>query len=453
MDILYTWSGFSTKKKAIIIGVFAFIVLAVVLSICLTSGYKATTMRLLRMEGTVTLVTSSGSTKQPTGNMRFRSGDSLTTGEDGLATIALDDDKIITLQSNSRAEFSKSRKKIEMTLTQGALFFNVTKPLDADETFDIKTSTMVVGIRGTSGYVYVDRNGNPTIILTDGHVHVTGVNPSTGETKEADVYAGQRLSVFILTGSGETVVFSLDNINPEDLPLGALNVIANNAILLERVCADTGWDPDYIKALAKGEADEEPAEPEETIATPTPTTAPDATVTPSPTPTPADEDDDEDDWDDDDWDPTPTPRTSGSDSGHSSSDDDDDSGSSSGGGSSSATNTPTPRPTSGSATATPTPRPTSGSATNTPTPRPNATATPTPRPASSTATPTPRPNTPTPTPRPTNTPTPVPATPSPEPASPSPEPEPTPEETEPSNETDPGETGTGETEEDLVSTN
>ena len=359
MDILYTWSGFSTKKKAIIIGVFAFIVLAVVLTLCLTSGYKATTMRLLRMQGTVTLVTSSGSTKEPKGNMRFSSGDSLATGEDGLATIALDDDKIITLQSNSRAEFSKSRKKIEMTLTQGALYFNVTKPLEGDETFDIKTSTMIVGIRGTSGYIYVDRNGNPTVILTDGHVHVTGVNPSNGETKEADVYAGQRLSVFILSGTGETVVFSLDNIAPEDLPQGALDVIANNAALLERVCADTGWDPDYIKALAKGETEEEPTEPEETVATPTPTTAPDSTATPTPTPTPADEDDDDDDWDDDDWDPTPTPRSSGSDSGNSSSDDDDDN---SGSGSGSATNTPTPRPTSSSATATPTPRPTSTSA-------------------------------------------------------------------------------------------
>ena len=404
MNILYTWKGFSLKKKAIIAGIAALVIIIPIVIACISSNYTATTMRLLKVQGTVTLETSSGS-KPLKNNMRFQSGDALSTGEDGMASIGLDNDKIITMQPNSRAEFTKSRKKIEMNLTQGGVYFNVTKPLDADESFDIKTSTMVVGIRGTSGYVYVDRNGNPTIFTTDGHVHVTGVNPATGETKETDCYAGQSVSVFILNGTGDTVVFSLDNLTENDIPEFVLNIIANNALLLEKVCADTGWDPELIKSLASGTPEDIPEETEETKATPTPTPTPKPTATGTPTPTPVEDEDDEDDddYDYDDRRSTPTPRpTSGS---SSSSNDDDDNDNSGGGGS---TNTPTPRPTV-------TPRPSSSSAT--PTPRPSATVTP--------------------TPRPTNTPTPVPDTPSPIPEpSPSEATEPS-EETEPSDETDP----------------
>ena len=417
MGILYAWKGFSIKKKAIIAGIIALAIIIPVVIICISSNYTATTMRLLRVQGTVTLETSTGN-KPLKNNMRFQSGDALSTGEDGMASIGLDNDKVITLQPNSRAEFSKTRKKIEMNLTRGGLFFNVTKPLDADETFDIKTSTMVVGIRGTSGYVYVDRNGNPTVFITDGHVHVTGINPSTGETKETDCYAGQRVSVFILNGSSDTVVFTLDNLTENDIPEFVLNIIANNAVLLEKVCADTGWDPDLIKSLAKGTPDELPEETEETtLATPTPTSTP--TPSPAPgTPTPEPEDDEDDDYwdDDDDYSPTPRPTSSSGGSSSDNNDNDNNNGNSGSSGSGSGTSDPTPRPTSGN---TPTPRPTS-------TPRPSG--------ATNSPTPTPRPTT-----RPSNTPTPSPV------PSPTQETDPGPTPTEANNEPDP--TGSSEPEE------
>ena len=36
---------------------------------------------------------------------------------------------------------------------------------------------MVVGIRGTSGYVYYDDAGRESLVITDGTVHVTATNP------------------------------------------------------------------------------------------------------------------------------------------------------------------------------------------------------------------------------------------------------------------------------------
>lgn len=45
----------------------------------------------------------------------------------------------------------KSGKKLEMLLQSGDIFFNISQPLDDDETLNIRTSTMAVGLRGTSG--------------------------------------------------------------------------------------------------------------------------------------------------------------------------------------------------------------------------------------------------------------------------------------------------------------
>ena len=145
-----------TREKKIIVAALAAVVVAAVVIVCIiisNNRYLAKTMRLLRVEGTVNIEDSRGGSKSVTNNLRFQSGDALNTGADGLASVGLDDTKIVTLQNDSRAEFFKSGKKLELKLTKGALFFNVTEKLKADETFEIKTSTMTAGIRGTSGIV------------------------------------------------------------------------------------------------------------------------------------------------------------------------------------------------------------------------------------------------------------------------------------------------------------
>ena len=71
-------------------------------------------MRLLRVEGTVNIEDSRGGSKSVTNNLRFQSGDALNTGADGLASVGLDDTKIVTLQNDSRAEFLKNGKKVNL---------------------------------------------------------------------------------------------------------------------------------------------------------------------------------------------------------------------------------------------------------------------------------------------------------------------------------------------------
>ena len=357
-------TGKRVSKKSLVfvstLVVFAAVV-TTIFALIYQKCYHATSMRLLRVEGTVNIETSNGGTKPVIDNIRFQSGDALSTGADGLASVGLDDTKIITLQNDSRAEFTKQGKHLELKLTKGAVFFNVTEKLQPDETFEIKTSTMTAGIRGTSGYVYYDDSGRDALIITDGAVEVKATNPVTGETKTAKVEGGNGITVYLYSDREEdTIEFTLEEVGVEDLNDFTVQMIANNDELLNRVCDYTGWDKEALKDVIHNIPSTTP--------TPTATPAPSGTQTPTPTQT-----------------VTPTPNPS---------------------------DTPTPVPTAGT-TLTPTPKPTitpTGVPTTsiTPTPKPTATATPTPKPTA-TATPTPKPTaTSTPTATPTATPTPVP---------------------------------------------
>lgn len=375
--------GMKIIYSVVALGIVAAIVIAIVMS---RNGYLANTMRLLRVEGTVNIENGDGGTKPVIDNIRFQSGDALNTGADGLASVGLDDSKIVTLQNDSRAEFTKSGKRLELKLTKGALFFNVTEKLSEDETFEIKTSTMTAGIRGTSGYVYYDDDGRDSLIITDGVVIVTAINPETGETKYAEVRGGQKITVYLYSDrTRDSVEFSITDVKENDLPEFPLQMISENEELINRVCEFTGWDKEALKAAASSALAAVTANPDVT-ATPVPTSnatatpKPTNTVTPTPSSTPS---------------PTPEPEET-----EESKETDPD-----------ATSTPTSTP---EAMATPTTAP----ATPTPTTVP---ATPTSTPTTVPPTPTDEPvATPTEKPKPSNEPT---ANPSPT-TVPEPEPEP-----------------------------
>ena len=270
--------GMKIIYSVVALGIVAAIVIAIVLS---RNGYLANTMRLLRVEGTVNIENGDGGTKPVIDNIRFQSGDALNTGADGLASVGLDDSKIVTLQNDSRAEFTKSGKRLELKLTKGALFFNVTEKLSEDETFEIKTSTMTAGIRGTSGYVYYDDDGRDSLIITDGVVIVTAINPETGETKYAEVRGGQKITVYLYSDrTQDSVEFSITDVKENDLPEFPLQRISENEELINRVCEFTGWDKEALKAAASAALAAVTANPDVT-ATPVPTS--NATATPKPT--------------------------------------------------------------------------------------------------------------------------------------------------------------------------
>lgn len=241
-----------SKKQLIIIGaVAAAVVIGVVLFIVINNNsLKATTMKLLRMEGTVTLE-ENGETKTVKENLRFKSGDAVSTEVKSLVSVGLDDTKIVTLDEESRAEFQKDGKDLELTLTDGQLFFNVTEKLDADASFNIRNSDMVVGIRGTSGVFTIDKYGRPALFLTDGAVEITATNPETGESKTITLQPGTRVSVYFYSDRplGQTVEFYETEMTPDMLPDFAVTQIYRDEDLINRVTQDTGWTVTDISKL------------------------------------------------------------------------------------------------------------------------------------------------------------------------------------------------------------
>lgn len=299
---------FGMKLLYALLGV-AIIIVIVCVIIFNRSSYLAKTMKLVRAEGTVKIEKEGGKLKPISKNARFESGEALFTGLDGLATVSLDDTKFVTLQPDSRVEFSKVNKQLGIKLTKGGMFFEVTEKLKDGEIFEIKTSTMTAGIKGTSGYFGLDVDGNEYLTVTDGKLIISAVNPETGERKYAEVSGGQRITVYLYSDSTkehDTIELDVKDIAEDELEDFTLKMLGNNERLLTKVCEYTGWDRDKLKSLinailtkqvtpaptessesSESEDTSESSETDETKGnTPTPTSAPTNTDKPDPTATP-----------------------------------------------------------------------------------------------------------------------------------------------------------------------
>ena len=152
---------------------------------------RATTMKLEKIEGTVTLKTQNGSARKITKGMRLYNGNTLATAKYSYAHISLDSTKAVKLDQSSSATLRQSGKQLELLVKSGKLFFNVSSPLTEKEDMNIRTSTMVTGIRGTCGTVeYVDVNKSK-LYLIEGQVTLgSGDNATT-------VYGGQTATVVL----------------------------------------------------------------------------------------------------------------------------------------------------------------------------------------------------------------------------------------------------------------
>ena len=118
---------------------FTFLLTAAVMA----DTYTATTMRLLHYEGTVEIEDSSGKSSLVMENIRFNSGDSMRTGAASSASVGLDSSKIVTLDENTKVQFTKNSKTMELSLSEGSFFLDVSEKLGNDESLDIKTEISV----------------------------------------------------------------------------------------------------------------------------------------------------------------------------------------------------------------------------------------------------------------------------------------------------------------------
>ena len=165
------------------------LLLALLAGLCTTAlaeeSAKGGTVRLEESSGTVTVKNASGKGQTIRKSMRLYNGYTVATGRSSEAYVSLDDSKVVKLDSSTKVDVKQAGRQLEVSLNSGKLFFNVTRPLAADETLNIVTSTMVTGIRGSFGWVTPNEIG-----LMHGHVTVTCRNPYTGETRVTEFVPG-----------------------------------------------------------------------------------------------------------------------------------------------------------------------------------------------------------------------------------------------------------------------
>ena len=157
----------------------------------------ATTMRLMETEGTVAAENSAGQALSLWDGMRLYSGYQVATEAASYAYIALDNSKTAKLDASSAAKVAQSGKQLELNATAGSLFFNVPVALKSGESMNIRTSTMVTGIRGTSGWVRVLDRYTTRVALLEGTVTIHSRDPLTGANRSVTIHGGQIATIIL----------------------------------------------------------------------------------------------------------------------------------------------------------------------------------------------------------------------------------------------------------------
>ena len=143
-----------SKKQKIAAGLLAVAIVAAVAAFLLFGRGEdllATTIRLMRYEGEVSLE-NEGKNMTLREDMMLRNGNVLSTQAASYADLNLDDTKAVGLDEESSADFNQEDQQLRVNLATGGLYFYTTKKLEDGESFDIQSQTLMVGIRGTSGY-------------------------------------------------------------------------------------------------------------------------------------------------------------------------------------------------------------------------------------------------------------------------------------------------------------
>lgn len=238
---------------------------------------RATTMKLEKTEGTVTLKTQNGTARKITNGMRLYNGNTLKTAKYSYAYVNLDNTKAVKLDQSSSATLRQSGKEMELLVKSGKLFFNVSKPLTEKEQMNVRTSTMVTGIRGTCGVVeYVNVNKSK-LYLIEGQVTLgSGENATTiqgGQTATVVLQQKQTSGGTEQPGDkpgdtdkpGETdntgkemeQKVMVEKMTEASIPPVALKEIVNNPVLQEKIEKTTELKIEKIeKALEQFEKEE-----------------------------------------------------------------------------------------------------------------------------------------------------------------------------------------------------
>lgn len=284
-------------KKLLSLCLFICLLLSVSFAAISEEVASATDMRLESVEGIATLTNANGKTLSVRAGMKLYSGYTIATDAQSYAYVSLDSSKVVKLDANSQVEIRKQGDALEILLISGQVFFNVEQPLAANESMNIRTSTMVTGIRGTSGYLSAQGRDTSSISLLDGRAQVTHQG-TTDDSEALYVDAGYSVTV-TLSSQDASPQATTTQLTADDIPGFVAIELSKDAELQARVAADSGLPVDQIVANASeklaadqaaqaGPTDWLPIQASTPTPEPTPqpTRRPTRAPTPSPTPLP-----------------------------------------------------------------------------------------------------------------------------------------------------------------------
>lgn len=185
------------------------IALSLLLAAC--GDGSAASMRLKKTEGKVQVNDAREKDVEVRENLGLYSGYGVKTKKESYAWVELDSVKLAKLDVSSKIEIEKKGKDLTIQLKDGNVFFNITEPLKDDETMTIRTSTMAVGIRGTSGWIETPKDEPARVYLLDGKVKCSS------DKKSTDVSAGEMAFV------GDDGKFVVEEYDPSAIPSFVLN--------------------------------------------------------------------------------------------------------------------------------------------------------------------------------------------------------------------------------------
>ncbi len=184
-------------------------------------------IRLESFTGKISVVSGTGKEQSVNEKMRIFDGYTVITSSNSSAYLSLDNTKSIKLDQNTKISILKKDKVNEIQVVSGSIFFSVTEKLKDDETLNVMTSTMSMGIRGTTGMVSVNKEGSRGQLYSGRVI----VKDSVGVEKE--VIAGEEVKSTIVkneVSNEDTQNLEVIKINTagEDIPSFTLNEINNN---------------------------------------------------------------------------------------------------------------------------------------------------------------------------------------------------------------------------------
>ena len=248
--------GMTRKNNSVFL---LFLVFVLLLPAC-GSKETAATMHLVRAEGAVSVNDTDGASVALIENLGLYSGYGVATQAASYGWIDLDEAKLAKMDEDSEVEIVKSDKLLEIRVQSGGLFFNVTEPLADDETMNIRTSTMLVGIRGTCGWVYVEGDDLMRVYLLRGKVECSVLGEGDNALASEMLNAGQTAQ---MTLSGDTASIIIEDFSEEDVPAFVMTEIEEDTEIMESLQPEEPEEPEVTEPPETAPTDEEPAPEDE----------------------------------------------------------------------------------------------------------------------------------------------------------------------------------------------